>query len=164
VVVVVKLDGPRGKYYGGQTAAPAFRAAVVAALAARGASIDRAKLASSGSDNAPTIVALAETQPGIVEPVPAWELDPEAEAQSERVPDAAAVRFTIPLVVRADSASLPPRAVPDVVGLSLREAAHVLHRAGFRVRIGGTGHVVSSSPEAGVVRAAGSSVRVVAEP
>ncbi len=164
VVVVVKLDGPRGRYYGGQTAAPAFRAAVVAALAARGASIDRATLTSSGADAEPAMIALAELEPEVVEPIPGWVLEPESEADSQRVPDAGPVRFTIPLVVSADTASLPPRPVPDVLGLSLREAARTLHRAGFRVRIGGTGRVVSSSPDAGVVQAAGSSVRVVAEP
>ncbi len=165
VVVVVKLDGPRGKYYGGQTAAPAFRAAVVAALAARGASIDRSTLAASsgaGADSA--LIALAEMEPEVVEPMPGWELEPEAEAESQPVPDAGPVRFTIPLVANADTASLSPREVPDVLGLSLRDAARTLHRAGFRVRIFGTGRVVSSSPEAGVVHAARSSVRVVAEP
>ena len=44
MVVVVKLERPQGKYYGGAVAAPVTRAAVEAVLASRASHIDRAAL------------------------------------------------------------------------------------------------------------------------
>jgi membrane peptidoglycan carboxypeptidase len=158
VVVVVKLDNPAGgRIYGGQIAAPAFRAAIEAAMAARGGSMDRAALASSGrfaesatatfapADDA-SVVATASRPPAVLV-----------------APDQAA-RFDLPLAIPRDTMSRVPRAVPDVLGLPLRDAAHALHLAGFRVRIAGSGHVVRSVPVAGTVAAAGASVRLAAEP
>jgi beta-lactam-binding protein with PASTA domain len=42
------------------------------------------------------------------------------------------------------------RAVPDVRGLSVREAVRALHAAGFRVRLG-TGSTPGTLPAAGTV-------------
>jgi beta-lactam-binding protein with PASTA domain len=56
------------------------------------------------------------------------------------------------------------RAVPDVAGRSLREAARTLHRRGFRVVIKGWGIVHHSWPAAGANAAAGSTVTLFAEP
>ena len=158
VVVVVKLDNPTGRYYGGQIAAPVFRAAVEAALAASGTAMQATVLASSGS-RAETVAA-----PGIVaedamldpEPVPELEMEPPAA----RGP----ARFDLPLSIPPDTASRAPRAVPDTRGQSLRQAAHTLHAAGFRVRIDGSGRVVSASPPAGTLSEPGVVVRIVAEP
>jgi beta-lactam-binding protein with PASTA domain len=53
----------------------------------------------------------------------------------------------------------PPRPVPDVRGLSLRQAVHALHTAGFRVRLE-RGAETSTAPAAGVVTPAGALVRL----
>ncbi|HEY0971386.1 MAG TPA: PASTA domain-containing protein, partial [Gemmatimonadales bacterium] len=51
-----------------------------------------------------------------------------------------------------------PRTVPDVEGLSLREAVRVLHQSGFNVRL--VGGLAGTSPAAGQVAPAGSVVRL----
>ncbi len=43
-VVLVKIDNPRGTYYGGKTAAPVAKAIITAAVSARNASLDWGKL------------------------------------------------------------------------------------------------------------------------
>jgi cell division protein FtsI (penicillin-binding protein 3) len=159
VVVVVKLDNPAGaRIYGGQIAAPAFRAAIEAAMAARGGSMNRTELAASGrfaesaaasfapADDATVVAAAARASPVALASV------------------AEPARFDLPLSLPPDTVSRAPRAVPDLIGLSLRDAAHALHLAGFRVRVAGSGRVVRSAPAAGTIIAPGASVRVVAEP
>ena len=53
----------------------------------------------------------------------------------------------------------PPRAIPDVHGLTLRDAVHTLHSAGFRVRLA-RGTDGGTDPAAGTVSAAGTLVRL----
>lgn len=57
--------------------------------------------------------------------------------------DLPASRSSAPLAVS-------PRTVPDVRGLSVREAVRALHAAGFRVRLG-TGSTTATSPAAGTM-------------
>ncbi|HMC55778.1 MAG TPA: PASTA domain-containing protein, partial [Gemmatimonadaceae bacterium] len=58
-------------------------------------------------------------------------------------------------------ASPPPRGVPDVRGMSLRQAVRSLHSAGFRVQLArGTPSASVTEPAAGVVASAGSLVRL----
>lgn len=54
------------------------------------------------------------------------------------------------------------RPVPDVRGMSLRQAARVLHRAGFRVGVSGFGTVSEMSPPPGTARRPGSLVSLTA--
>jgi beta-lactam-binding protein with PASTA domain len=44
---------------------------------------------------------------------------------------------------------VPPGTMPDVIGLSGREATARLHRAGLEVRVSGSGRVASQTPQAG---------------
>jgi beta-lactam-binding protein with PASTA domain len=53
--------------------------------------------------------------------------------------------------------SLP---VPDVAGATVRQAALLLHKHGFRVDLRGIGPVVGTSPSAGEEAAAGATVIV----
>ena len=55
---------------------------------------------------------------------------------------------------------LPPRPVPDVRGLSLRQAVHALHAAGFHVQIERGADAGGTAPAAGVVTPVGSLVRL----
>jgi len=47
LVVIVKIDNPKGSYYGGSTAAPITRMMLQQALASRRVAIDRGRLAQS---------------------------------------------------------------------------------------------------------------------
>jgi len=121
LAMVVKLDAPKGGY-AAQTTAPLTRRMLEQALAARTTGIDRNPLARDAM------------QPATARPAPA------------RAREARAV-VAWPVVPAADSA--PPHRVPDVRGLSPREAVGQLHRAGFEVRLLGLGDVRSTDPSAG---------------
>jgi len=138
LVVIVKIDNPRGNYYGGLTAAPVTRMMLQQALASRRVAIDRGRL------------TVRDT------------VGPEATK-----PLAAAPTGPPPVVVtlpyRAPEVSTAARPVPDVAGRSIREAALALHRRGFRVNLRGLGRVVRTVPAAGENARPGSAVLVLAE-
>lgn len=137
LVVIVKIDNPRGNYYGGLTAAPVTRAMLQQALASRRVAIDRGLLATRDS------------------------AAPEAPRPVETPAGAPPVVVSLPY--RAPRDSTPPRPVPEVAGRSIREAALALHRRGFRVSLRGLGRVVNTIPAAGEVAPAGSPVVVIAQ-
>jgi cell division protein FtsI (penicillin-binding protein 3) len=138
LVVVVKLDNPRkGGYFAAQTAAPVTRSMLEQALAARNVALDRARLSNA--------IPAAEQAPlrddgGVVPYVVSWPYRPDTGAGAER------------------------RAVPDVAGRSLREAARALHRRGFRVALRGWGVADHTWPAAGDSARVGSLVTLFAEP
>ncbi|HEX9611363.1 MAG TPA: penicillin-binding transpeptidase domain-containing protein [Gemmatimonadales bacterium] len=138
LVLVVKLDNPRrGSYFAAQTAAPATRAMLEQALAARAVALDRARL--SG-----TAVSL--------------------EDFVERA-DAGVMPYVVPWPYVPDSAQPGPRrAVPNVSGRTLREAILTLHRRGFRVNLKGWGVADYTWPAAGDSARAGSTVTLFAKP
>jgi cell division protein FtsI (penicillin-binding protein 3) len=136
LVVIVKIDNPRGRYYGGLTAAPVTRMMLQQALASRRVAIDRGRLADS------------------VVPEPAKPL-------AATPPGPPTVVVQLPYRPPQESAALRP--VPDVTGRSVREAALALHRRGFRVNLRGLGRVVRTIPQAGESAAPRSSVMVMAE-
>ena len=137
LVVIVKIDDPRGSYYGGLTAAPVTRMMLQQALASRRVAIDRGRLAATE------------------------EASPEARAPAAAAPGPAPVLVTLPY--RAPGSDSAPRPVPDVAGRSIREAALALHRRGFRVDLEGLGRVVRTVPGAGENARPGSPVVVLAE-
>ena len=134
LVVIVKLDAPRGDY-GGATAAPVTRAMLEQALASRRVAIDRARLTG---------------------PAPAAQ--PAESAPNASPSDNPAVVVSWPPV--ADSAAIPAVTVPAVVGNSIRQAALALHRRGFRVDLRGFGKVVRTDPTAGASAPRGATVAV----
>ena len=141
IVFVVKLDRPKGAYYGGTTAAPVTRATLEAALAARGTPIDRTAVA---------------TRP------PA----PPAHAASGVMPVRSAASQAVPW--RDASAAVPGGAdettdgrVPELRGLSLRDAAARLWAAGYAVRVEGAGAVLRTDPREGSALGLGRLVRVI---
>jgi len=139
LVVVMKIDNPqKGSYFAAQTAAPVTRSMLEQALAARTVALDRARL----SNVAPT----AERAP--------------IEEPDGLVPYV----VSVPPPIRDSASAQPKRAVPDVTGRALREAARALHRRGFRVVVKGWGVVHHSWPAAGADAAAGSTVTLFAEP
>jgi cell division protein FtsI (penicillin-binding protein 3) len=138
LVVVMKIDNPqKGSYFAAQTAAPVTRSMLEQALAARTVALDRARL----SNVAPT-----------------------AERAPLEEPDGL-VPYVVSLPYAPDSAQAQPaRNVPDVTGRSLRDAARMLHRRGFRVVVKGWGVVQHTWPAPGESAAAGSTVTLFAEP
>ena len=137
LVVIVKIDNPKGSYYGGLTAAPVTRTMLQQALASRRVAIDRGRLAPHDSTE--------EVEPKI-EPAPAGR---------------PAVVIAWPQ--RPDEPSTTPLPIPAVTGRTLREAALALHRRGFRVTLQGLGRVVRTDPEAGTAARPGAPVTVFAE-
>jgi cell division protein FtsI (penicillin-binding protein 3) len=107
LVVIVKIDNPRGKYYGGLTAAPVTRTMLQQALASRRIAIDRSRLTDQDSAS-PRGARAGTAPPGMPRVVLSWPY-----------------HFT-------DSA-IALRRVPDVAGRPVRAAALALHRRGFRV-------------------------------
>jgi cell division protein FtsI (penicillin-binding protein 3) len=121
LVSVVKLDAPRWGY-AALSAAPLTRRMLEQALAARATGIDRGKLARDAAR-----LPVAEGKPAravVPRAVVAW-----------------------PRVAPADS--VVARRVPNVTGLSSREAVARLHRAGFAVRLLGIGEVRRTEPGSG---------------
>jgi membrane peptidoglycan carboxypeptidase len=144
LVFLVKLDSPKGAYYGGQTAAPVTRATLEAALAALSTPLDKRPMATASPPPLEVVhVKAAEPAEQVSGPF-IFALD----ASGQRMARAKAPAG------RAE--------VPAVNGLSLRDAVHQLHARGFRVRISGQGVVTESWPENGTTLPKGALVRVTA--
>jgi hypothetical protein len=136
-VVIVKIDNPQGKYYGGLTAAPVTRTMLQQALASRRVAIDRSRLADSNSarQREPEAIKIAAHSPRIVV---SW---PYGGQNSVRA----------------------ARPIPPVEGRTTREAVLALHRDGFRVGLRGLGRVTRTAPPSGEIVKAGTIVTLWAE-
>lgn len=134
-VVIVKIDNPRGAYYGGETAAPLLKVMLEQTLQARQSAINRGRPAT-------TTTAIA----------PAASRAPE--------PTTPATVITLP---RAEAPAAPPAMVtiPDVTGQPFRAAVLAMHRRGLQVRLTGNGPVAATRPAAGATLAAGSIVELI---
>jgi cell division protein FtsI (penicillin-binding protein 3) len=137
LVVIVKLDNPKGAYYGGETAAPVTRTMLEQALASRRVAINRGRLATGDS-----------AVPDTIAPPP---------------PPAGAPVVAVAWPYRPDKASTTPLPVPNVTGRPVREAALALHRRGFRMSLRGLGRVTRTMPPSGQQSRPGSLVVVWAE-
>jgi cell division protein FtsI (penicillin-binding protein 3) len=137
LVIIVKIDNPQGKYYGGLTAAPVTRTMLQQALASRRVAIDPGRFADqqrNAGEESRTATTAAQT-PRVVLSWP----------YQESLPDAM------------------PRPVPTVTARTAREAVHTLHRRGFRVNLRGLGRVSRTIPPAGEMATPGATVMVWAE-
>ena len=175
--MVVKLDDPQGAIYGGQTAAPLTRVVLQAALAARDAALDRTSLAAV---NRGTLDSFAPVRRTALPPDSAVAARPTVAVPAERAPAETLIAiapsprpprvlppettrtFDVPVTVRQASAAYAgarPRPVPDVSGVSVRDAVRALHDAGFRVVVqrGMAGRV---EPAPGTLLRPGAVVRV----
>jgi cell division protein FtsI (penicillin-binding protein 3) len=178
-VIVVKLTNPRGEkgsIYSASTAAPLTRTVLQAALAARDAALDRGKLASSAG--AALSLRPDSAFPGDTTQRPrlanADSTVHVARADSPRVASArrlsrenvsaGSVPEVVSLAQRKSSPRVaePPRAIPDIHGLSLRDAVRSLHGAGFHVLLV-RGTDGATEPAAGSVAPAGAIVRLFHE-
>ena len=146
-VVLVKLDSPRGAYFGGEIAAPVSAVVLRAAIAARDAALDRGELAVVEKR-----VALPESSNLAARSMPdvkgkraevaAALVDTDVDdGRSTEAADAMAgpvrptARFNLPFAKPKLIAQTATRPVPEVAGMTLRSAVHALHSAGFRVQL-----------------------------
>lgn len=137
LVLVVKIDNPRGKYYGGLTAAPVTRTMLQQALASRRIAIDRSRLTPRDSAS-PRFQRPVAVRGGMPPVAISWPYRPVAQ----------------------DAAAIP---IPEVAGHTVREAALALHRRGFRVTLRGLGRVSRTVPAGGEPATPGTAVVVWAE-
>lgn len=173
-VVLVKVDNPRGTYYGGKTAAPVAKAIITAAVSARNASLDWGKLtgrqasylapqaiaeatdSTAGRQVAAGAVAIDSSgDPGAAPPTPLsqWvDSTPDPEMQEPS-------RFDISRPLREQPRVTRVVSVPDVRGLPLRVAVRELHKAGFRVQLTASAGG-ATSPPAGAPSRTGALVRL----
>ncbi|HJQ20894.1 MAG TPA: penicillin-binding transpeptidase domain-containing protein [Gemmatimonadaceae bacterium] len=159
LVIVVKLSSPKGNFYGGATAAPVTKAILQAALAARDAALDRAELvadARPASASRPRAEQAGRTRPPAV--ATRQPITPAADMVAS---DTSRVVLDLPVRGEVTQATPAARGVPDVRGLTLRDAVRSLHSAGFRVQLArGTSSASATDPAAGAVASAGSLVRL----
>jgi cell division protein FtsI (penicillin-binding protein 3) len=135
LVFLVKLDEPRGAYYGGTTAAPVTRATLEAALAARSTPLDRAPMAKPAAPLAPQLV------------------------HSRTSGD----HHVVQLGRSTDTGMMTShaRTLPDVSGMPMRDGVARLHTEGFRVRVSGSGRVLHTVPAAGAALTPATVIRVI---
>jgi cell division protein FtsI (penicillin-binding protein 3) len=131
LVMVVKLDDPRGAY-ARLTAAPVTRAVLEQVLAARSDALDRTRLAMGRSEGTPAPAVGGGTVP-----------------------------YVSPWPVTVATREQGSRTVPDIRGLSLREAFQTLHAAGLRGKLEGWGRVATTTPRAGKRVEAGDLITIV---
>jgi cell division protein FtsI (penicillin-binding protein 3) len=175
-VVLVKLDNPKGTHYaGGEIAAPVTQVVLRAALAARDAALDRGGLAASekttvaeksdraGKAATVAIRRVAGAGSDATDPVDRTSYDP-SDNLAARANDEGTASYVVALpssrrAVAPAPAAVTRRVVPDVTGLSVREAVRALHGAGFRVRLV-TAASSGTWPAAGTMAAPGSLVQL----
>jgi cell division protein FtsI (penicillin-binding protein 3) len=159
-VILVKIDNPRGAYVGGLTAAPVTKAVLEAALASRDAALDRGSLAATRrertADSAQPSRQVAMAAPVARDTAAAAGADDDSSGSTPFV-------ALLPAPPPPRIVPMPPRTVPDVRGMTGRQAARALHRAGFHVQLG-AGAPGTTFPAAGTVARAGSIVRLAAAP
>ena len=174
-VVLVKLDNPRGAHYaGGDIAAPVTQIVLRAALAARDAALDREDLAASEksavaqshADPAARANSVADVKfirrnesEGPDRPAPD-SYDPNRNV-AKRDPSEGTASYVIelPASLKSAAVAIASRAIPDVRGLTVREAVRAIHNAGFRVRLIGASSV-GTVPVAGTLAAPGTLVQL----
>ena len=157
-VIVVKMTAPQSSIYAAQTAAPVTKVILQAAVAARDAALDRAKLATSVHPKTDTVVTQLALNPS---------LEDSGVARRKAVTAGDTVTQGVPFVVSLPAPPDKParkamRPVPDVRGLVLRDAVRSLHSAGFRIQLArGASGPAATSPAAGELAPTGTVVRLL---
>ena len=121
VAIIVVIDSAKGTAgdHGGAVAAPIFKRIAEAALQYLGVP--------PTLNPAPAVIVAANAEAA-------------AEPAGEPKPDGVKVSFVV---------DAPPGTVPDLHGMSAREAVHTLARLGMSARASGDGIVVAQRPDAG---------------
>ena len=156
LVVMVKLDGPQGAYYGGSAAAPVTRATMEAVLAAQQTPIDRRALVQVARVERldPPRRDLSGGETHLVTRFADLRLGGMLGSSATQASSASRWHESMPIEDRTTVR------VPDVVGLPARAAARRLHEAGLRVEWDGSGVARHMVPKAGSLLARGDTVRL----
>jgi cell division protein FtsI (penicillin-binding protein 3) len=155
--VFVRIDEPQGAFYGGAVAAPVFREAM------------EGMVLTSTMSAAPSLMERVRSPDRVV-----WKVSDSFSALPdtgrgewvEETADTTAPRWTPVIEPPTELRSPPvwdPRTqvkLPDLVGLSLREAIQRASRLGIELSFSGVGRIASQDPEPGEIVARGASVRV----
>ena len=149
LVILVRLDRPRGSYYGGTTAAPVTRETLQAILAARSPGLDRRSLLATRLPSAPRTPA--DRAPRRDDPPLNGAEGVYVFVSTDGLPESGAAE---------DGAAV---AVPELAGLAVRDAARRAHALGLRVRLEGGGFVAGTRPAAGQAVARGDTLVLVGE-
>ncbi|MEE8477126.1 MAG: penicillin-binding transpeptidase domain-containing protein [Gemmatimonadales bacterium] len=137
LVIIVKVDRSRHQYFGGSVAAPVVRTMLNEALAARRIAIDRSRF----------VEQPVSADSGSVGPAPDLADEPAATVVTRWPP------------VALENPSEPATEIPEVIGLTVRQAVLQLHQHGFRVSLKGTGdRIVQAAPASGRTLARGGKV------
>jgi len=140
LAIAVIIDEPKGACYGGVVAAPIFREIAAQSLRFLGYY--------PKSKNAPALASLLPT-PAAAQP------GPEAQPQTPRL-----VGPQKPRELRAAVPQKPLEVMPDLTGLTIRQALDLLHRSGIRCHFEGSGLAVSQEPSPGTSITPGSTCLV----
>jgi cell division protein FtsI (penicillin-binding protein 3) len=147
LVILVMLDSPSGgTYYGGAVAAPVTRATVEAALAARTSPLDRGRLLELAGED---VASSPRAEPSV-----------RFASTSDVDRDLSSLDSEPSPKIAPASPGSTDLTMPDVSGLSLRDAVRRLHALGFRVQIEPGGELVVTDPPAGDQSTAGDTIRV----
>ncbi|NVO31251.1 penicillin-binding protein [Hymenobacter lapidiphilus] len=160
---IVVVDSPKnGRIYGGDVAAPVFRELADKAMA-RDAASERPLLARAPVRRSPVPLVKAGLQDELTMMFSQLGVRHQATAPTEDW-----VRTARPDSQAADVQLLPlplrPGRVPNVEGLTLRDALFLLENRGLRVRTSGSGRVTSQSVAAGTPAKRGTTVQLTLEP
>ncbi len=156
--LAVSIDEPSGMHYGGEVAAPVFREIAMALLGPTNQvdGLRRVEGEAGGEDDAiavPDVRLLTAEAAGIR--LSAAGLDVSVTGAGERVHTQEPAPGTLVrrgAVVKLDREAAKEKVlVPDLAGLSLREALRRVRGSGLEVRVSGVGRVVGQSPAAGTV-------------
>jgi cell division protein FtsI/penicillin-binding protein 2 len=128
IAAIVLLDEPRGKFYGGEVAAPWFSSLVSDAL-------ERLRVRPDDGMAPPAGESASGRRDGTL-----FASSSGGGSVLARKP----LRPTRPPRTATD-----PDTIPDLTGLSLRDAVTVLSDRGFRVHTSGSGYVSAQDPPAG---------------
>jgi len=167
LVILTKLEDPKGQYYGGGIAAPVSRSVLQAMLAGEDAGLlagaraqETASFASAGilglDWRSPSPGSAPETRATAPEP----EGGPVRSSQSvyRFVSDGMQGEQREDRRPGQDDREGPEVVVPDVTGLEVRAAVARLHQVGLKVEIHGSGRISDQIPAPGITAVRGASV------
>ena len=129
LAITVIIDEPKGAIYGGVVAAPIFREIAAQSLRFLGYY--------PKNDNTPVLAGLLPT-PAAADPAPAVKPLPARPLVPPK-----------PMKLRAAIPKKPLQVMPDLSGLTIRQALDLLHRSGLHCLFEGSGRAVSQDPAPG---------------
>ena len=153
---LVIVDSPQGTHYGSQVAAPVFSRMMQRVLSLRETPLrHRARPAGGDGAGAKAAEVVRSSKDASSAPVGRGFRDEAVD------PDPDVVRTSLATGSDGSGRIGAPLQMPDVVGISLRQAVSRLTSSGLQVRMRGSGMVVDQRPRPGTVVARGSVCRVI---